>query len=173
MEFALENLVRAYGPPLLVLPPPPRSERAASAEPYLLVTQFVEVLWRHREAAKAKLAAEGLRVVEGHSYRKKYLHLYLEPDIMPTSRDALQAAIERRQVIAVSQWSSMGDTYVEFHILTPAALDQYLGVYCLYFPHAPGLRDEELPSYEEEMQYQSAQDFWDFFKRHFIRKFQL
>ena len=117
---------------------------------------------------EARLEQGGVKIVEYRRWKGEFARLTLETDVTPISRDDILRA--KGRVLFVSDWRSMGDGYVDFAIATPGTLERDDG-YHFYFPSAPGLAANELPASGALNSWDSADDFFDFYKEYFTREY--
>jgi hypothetical protein len=199
MRRSFEHLIEKYGMPFLVIPNTPRvlshDERrgvfsgqavtridVATAlyqrvpvgeEGFLLVKAQIEVPLHGFGDLETRLEQDGVKIVEYRRWKGELVRLTLETDVTPISRDDILHAVRRRRVVFVSDWRSMGDGYVDFAVATHGRLEDDDG-YLFYFPSAPGtpgLTEKELPASGSLNSWDSADDFFYFYKDYFTREY--
>jgi hypothetical protein len=196
MARSLEQLIEKYGVPFLVIPNTPRvrshDERRgvfsgkavnridvaaalhqripAGGEDFLLVKAQIEVPLNGFGDLETRLEQDGVKIVEYRRWKDELVRLTLETDVTPITRDDILRAVRLRRVLFVSDWRSMGDGYVDFAVATPGRLEDDDG-YHFYFPSAPGLTERELPASGSLNPWDSADDFFDFYKAYFTREY--
>jgi hypothetical protein len=199
MAGSFERLVEKYGVPFLVIPNTPRvlsyDERrgvfsgsavagidVATAlyqripvgeEAFLLVRAQIEAPLNGFGGLETGLERDGVKVVEYRRWKDESARLTLDTDVTPTGRDDILRAARLRRIVSVSDSRSMGDGYVDFAVAAPGRLEDDDG-YLFYFPSAPGahgLTDGELPASGSLNSWDSADDFFDFYKEYFTREY--
>jgi len=199
MARPFEQLIEKYGVPFLVTPNTPRvlylDERRGGLsghavtrvdvattlhlrmpvgeEAFLLVRAQIEVPSHGFCDLETRLERDGVKIVEYRRWKDGLVRLTVGTDVTPISRDDILHAVRRRRVLWVSDWRSMGDGYVDFAVASPGRLEDDDG-YCFYFPSAPGapgLTGGELPASGSLNPWDSADDFFDFYKGYFTREY--
>jgi hypothetical protein len=114
-----------------------------------------------------------VKIVEYRRWKDESARLTLDTDVTPTGRDDILRAARLRRIVSVSDSRSMGDGYVDFAVAAPGRLEDDDG-YLFYFPSAPGapgLTAGELPASGSLNSWDSADDFFDFYKEYFTREY--
>jgi len=121
---------------------------------------------------EARLERDGIKIVEYRRWKGELVRLTLETDVTPISRDDVLRAVRLRRVLSISDWSSMGDGYVDRRRHPrQARRRRRLPLLLPVRPGTPGLPGRELPASGPLNPWDSGDDFFDFYKESFTREY--
>jgi len=141
--------------------------------PFLLIKAYLEI--RAGELNRVLADLETFHIVELRHGTKRgprggtinIVLIAIAADVSEFSQEELNNAMAEQRLVGVASYRSMGDGYVNLHLITPnLPVDEY-GYYFL-FKDPCRLTEEELP-YAEAFTRDSAWDFFEAYKHYYIR----
>lgn len=114
-------------------------------EPFLLAKQQFLVPLGEIDHLLEQVKQSGHWVVEFRRGQKETVVVILSSDVKPFTQTEMLQAVTRRQVLQLFDWEGSGDKYVTFGIASSDSLAFEDG-YMYFFPDAPGITDEEIPT---------------------------